>query len=101
MNAICTFGALTSLMASGRFRCTDSVPGPLLDGAPFVPVRLAQIGAFIVPVIWGMSKDSTGSYHFGLTLIPLLFIASAMIAIYLRRQVRLKWLPVAPVLATA
>jgi len=49
---------------------------------------LAQLGAFVVPVVWGISKDATGSYHFGLTLIPLLFIASAAITLSLRQQIR-------------
>ena len=49
---------------------------------------LAQLGAFVVPALWGISKDSTGSYHFGLTLIPLLFLASAAITLNLRRQIR-------------
>ena len=40
---------------------------------------LAQLGAFAVPALWGISKDSTGSYHFGLTLLPLLFLASGAI----------------------
>ena len=51
---------------------------------------LAQLGAFIVPVLWGISKDSTGSYHFGLTLIPLLFIASGAITLNLWHQIRRK-----------
>jgi MFS transporter, ACS family, tartrate transporter len=48
---------------------------------------LAQLGAFAVPVLWGISKDSTGSYHFGLTLLPILFIASGAIVMNLRRQI--------------
>ena len=51
---------------------------------------LAQLGAFVVPVLWGISKDSSGSYHFGLTLIPLLFVASAAITLNLRHQIRRK-----------
>jgi ACS family tartrate transporter-like MFS transporter len=51
---------------------------------------LAQLGAFLVPVLWGISKDSTGSYHFGLTLIPLLYVASAAITLNLRNQIRRK-----------
>jgi ACS family tartrate transporter-like MFS transporter len=80
---------------------TEVVSCRMLAVAVAVTNTLAQLGAFVVPVIWGMSKDATGSYHLGLTLIPLLFIASAMIAIHLRRQVRLQWLPVAPVIVTA
>jgi nitrate/nitrite transporter NarK len=62
---------------------------------------MAQLGAFVTPVIWGISKDSTGSYHLGLTLIPLLFITGAAIAIHLRRQIRLKELALIPVIVPA
>jgi len=51
---------------------------------------LAQLGAFVVPILWGISKDSTGSYQFGLTLIPLLYITSGAITLNLRRQIRRK-----------
>ena len=49
---------------------------------------LAQLGAFMVPVVWGISKDATGSYHLGLSLLPVLFLASAAIVMNLRRQIR-------------
>lgn len=62
---------------------------------------LAQLGAFVVPVLWGISKDSTGSYHFGLMLIPLLFIASGAISLSLRQQVRRKEMMLVPAIATA
>jgi nitrate/nitrite transporter NarK len=62
---------------------------------------LAQLGAFVVPVLWGISKDSTGSYHFGLVLIPLLFIASGAIGLSLRQQVRRKEMMLVPAIATA
>lgn len=62
---------------------------------------LAQLGAFVVPVLWGISKDTTGSYQFGLTLIPLLFIASGAIGLSLRAQVRRKEMMLTPAIATA
>ena len=57
---------------------------------------LAQLGAFAVPALWGISKDSTGSYHFGLTLLPLLFLASGAITLNLRRQIRRKEIMLTP-----
>jgi len=60
---------------------------------------LSQLGAFGVPVLWGMSKDATGSYHVGLTLVPLLFLASAGIVMHLRYQVRRSETPVAAAVA--
>jgi len=62
---------------------------------------LAQLGAFVVPVLWGISKDSTGSYHFGLTLLPLLFLASGAITLNLRRQIRRKEIMLTPAIVSA
>src|SRR3954454_12503297 len=62
---------------------------------------LAQLGAFVVPVLWGISKDSTGSYHFGLTLLPLLFLASGAITLNLRRQIRRKEINLTPAIVAA
>lgn len=80
---------------------TEVVPCRMVAVAVATINTLAQLGAFVVPVIWGISKDSTGSYHFGLTLVPLLFIASAAIALNLRHQVHRKELTIAPAVAAA
>jgi hypothetical protein len=41
-----------------------------------------------MPVLWGVSKDATGSYNFGLTLVPLVFVAAGAVGLHLRHQVR-------------
>lgn len=74
----------TDLLATGV------VPCRMVAVAMAVINTLAQLGAFGGPVLWGMGQDSMGSYHFGLTLIPLLFIASAGIAMHLRLSIRTK-----------
>ena len=55
----------------------------------------------MVPVLWGISKDSSGSYHLGLTLLPLLYIASGAITLNLRRQIRRKEMMFTPALVQA
>jgi ACS family tartrate transporter-like MFS transporter len=77
---------------------TEVVPCRMVAVAVAVTNTLAQLGAFIVPILWGISKDSTGSYHLGMTLVPLVFVASAAMAIGLRHQVRRKALPATPAL---
>ena len=49
---------------------------------------LSQLGAFAVPSLWGISKDATGSYALGLTLVPVAFAVATVLAIILRRQVQ-------------
>jgi ACS family tartrate transporter-like MFS transporter len=40
---------------------------------------IAQVGAFIGPWLWGMAADRTGSFQFGLDVVP--FVLAAAIAI--------------------
>jgi ACS family tartrate transporter-like MFS transporter len=80
---------------------TEVVPCRMVAVAIAVTNTLAQLGAFVVPILWGISKDSTGSYHLGMTLVPLVFIASTAIAIGLRHRVRRKALPATPAMVAA
>jgi ACS family tartrate transporter-like MFS transporter len=80
---------------------TEVVPCRMVAVAVAVTNTLAQLGAFVVPVLWGISKDSTGSYHFGLTLIPLVFLASAAITLHLGHQIRCKGMTVTPAIVPA
>ena len=80
---------------------TEVIPCRMIAVAVAATNTAAQLGAFVVPILWGMSKDSTGSYHFGLTLIPLLFIASAGLALLLRLQIRRREIGITPAIAAA
>ena len=75
---------------------TEVVPSRMVAVAMAAVNTLSQLGAFVAPTLWGMSKDSTGSYHFGLTVVPLAFLASAAIALALRQQVNHKGLSMKP-----
>lgn len=97
--AMCFFWPAVTL--STNLVATEIVPCRMVAVACAVINTLAQLGAFVVPVLWGISKDATGSYHFGLTLLPLVFIASAAITLNLRRGIRSKAPRPAPALATA
>jgi MFS transporter, ACS family, tartrate transporter len=90
-----------SLTLSTNLVATEVVPCRMVAVGVAVVNTLAQLGAFVVPVLWGISKDSTGSYHFGLTVLPLVFLASAAIVIHLRHQIRAAAVPVTPGLVTA
>jgi ACS family tartrate transporter-like MFS transporter len=79
-----------ALTLSTNLVATEVVPCRMVAVAVAAINTLAQLGAFVVPVLWGISKDSTGSYNFGLTLVPLLFIASAAITAHMRRQIQRK-----------
>ena len=97
--AMCFFWPAVTL--STNLVATEVVPCRMLAIAVGVINTLAQLGAFAVPVFWGMSKDSTGSYHFGLSLIPLFFIAAAAIAVHLRHNIRRRDFAVAPATVAA
>jgi MFS transporter, ACS family, tartrate transporter len=88
-----------ALTLSTNLVATEVVPCRMVAVAIAVINTLAQLGAFVVPVLWGISKDSSGSYHLGLTLLPLVFVASGAIALHLRHQIQRK--PIAPIPAAA
>jgi ACS family tartrate transporter-like MFS transporter len=71
---------------------TEVVPSRMVAVAMAAVNTLSQLGAFVAPTLWGMSKDATGSYHFGLTLVPIAFLAAAAIAFGVRQQVNHKGL---------
>jgi ACS family tartrate transporter-like MFS transporter len=50
---------------------------------------VGQVGSFICPYLWGLAKDQTGSFHLGLTLLPIPFLVAAAIVISVRRRARL------------
>lgn len=79
-----------ALTLSTNLVATEVVPCRMVAVAVAVINTLAQLGAFVVPIIWGISKDTTGSYHLGLALLPLLFLASAAITLHLRQQIQRK-----------
>jgi ACS family tartrate transporter-like MFS transporter len=49
---------------------------------------IGQVGSFVLPVLWGISRDQTGGYRAGLTLLPLGFAAATALTLWLRRQAR-------------
>jgi ACS family tartrate transporter-like MFS transporter len=69
---------------------TEVIPCRLIPVGTATVNTLAQLGAFVAPVLWGVSKDATGSYHAGLTLVPLAFLAAAGIALHVRHAARRK-----------
>lgn len=80
---------------------TEVVPFKMVAVGMAAVNTLSQLGAFALPPLWGMSKDSTGSYHLGLTLVPIAFLTAAAIALMLLFQVRAKGLRIpTPVAAT-
>jgi ACS family tartrate transporter-like MFS transporter len=50
---------------------------------------VGQLGSFVSPILWGMAKDATGSFHLGLSLLPLGYLLAAVLVLWLRGQMRL------------
>jgi MFS transporter, ACS family, tartrate transporter len=51
---------------------------------------ICQIGAFVTPFAWGVSRDGTGSFQWGLILLVLMTLVQAGLLLLLRAQVRSK-----------
>ena len=80
---------------------TEVVSCRLVPVATATINTLAQLGAFVAPVLWGISKDATGSYHLGLTIVPFVFLAAALLSLNLRRQIRRRSVAMTPAVAAA
>jgi ACS family tartrate transporter-like MFS transporter len=70
--------------------CTEVVPPRMAGVAVAAMNTLCQLGAFVGPWLWGISKDRTGTYHLGLMLVPLAFVAAMAVTLNLRHQLRAK-----------
>ena len=49
---------------------------------------IGQTGSFVSPYVWGLARDHTGSFHLGLTVLPLPFLLAAMIMLIVRHSAR-------------
>jgi ACS family tartrate transporter-like MFS transporter len=49
---------------------------------------LGQVGSFLFPWLWGKAKDFTGSYHAGMSALPVAFLTGAAIILILRQARR-------------
>ena len=47
---------------------------------------LGQLGSFLFPWLWGLTKDATGGFHAGMSALPIPFFAAALIVLALRRK---------------
>ena len=48
---------------------------------------MCNVGSFAAPAIWGAAKDATGSYQAGLMVLPVAYVAAAILLLNLRRRV--------------
>jgi ACS family tartrate transporter-like MFS transporter len=63
---------------------------------------VGQLGSFVSPVLWGMAKDTTGSFHLGLSLLPIGYTFAAFLVVWLRHQIGFhRATPVAVAVASA
>lgn len=49
---------------------------------------LGQLGSFVIPSLWGMARDATGSFHAGLAVTAANFILAGAIVLVLRARAK-------------
>ncbi|WP_293904542.1 MFS transporter [Phenylobacterium sp.] len=49
---------------------------------------LGQLGSFVIPALWGVAKDATGTYHAGLAVVAGNVAIAAVIILVLRSRAR-------------
>jgi ACS family tartrate transporter-like MFS transporter len=67
-----------------------AIPGDILPartaGISFAAINtISQCGSFVAPILWGISKDASGSYDLGLTLLPIGFVAAGALVLAMGR----------------
>jgi ACS family tartrate transporter-like MFS transporter len=45
-------------------------------------------GAFVGPLLWGMARDATGSYHAGLIAVSAAFLGAVALILLMRHSAR-------------
>jgi nitrate/nitrite transporter NarK len=50
---------------------------------------VGQLGSFVSPILWGMAKDATGSFHLALSLLPAGYLLAAALVLWLRSQMNI------------
>jgi ACS family tartrate transporter-like MFS transporter len=54
---------------------------------------LGQLGSFVIPSLWGVARDATGTYHAGLAVVAVNFALAAAIILVLRARANRGALP--------
>lgn len=49
---------------------------------------VGQLGSFVSPYLWGIAKDATGSYHLGISLLPVGYTLAGLLVLWLGYQAR-------------
>ena len=49
---------------------------------------IGQLGSFIATFLWGVARDATGSFHLGISLLPLGYTLAALMVLWLGYQSR-------------
>ena len=47
---------------------------------------LGQIGSFVIPALWGVTRDATGTFHAGLAVVAVNFALAAAIILVVRAR---------------
>lgn len=49
---------------------------------------VGQLGSFVSPYLWGIAKDATGSFHLGITLLPIGYTLAGLLVLWLGYRAR-------------
>lgn len=66
---------------------SQSIPARDLGVGYAMVNSIAQTGAFFAPILFGMAKDATGSYDFGLGFLPLSPLIAIGFLFFIRRRI--------------
>lgn len=67
---------------------SDVLPPRAMAVSVAVMNSVGQLGSFVSPVLWGMAKDATGSFHLGISVLPVGYTLAALVVLWLGWQAR-------------
>jgi ACS family tartrate transporter-like MFS transporter len=87
--AYVVFLAAASTAASQFFLTPGAILHPRSAAVGVAAINaVGQLGSFVLPALWGVARDATGSYHLGLATLSANFALTVVVVLVLRGRTR-------------
>lgn len=85
--AYCLFNAASSVVGTLAIPTASAMLHPQNRAVAFAAINtIAQVGNFLGPTLWGIAVSRTGSFQFGLGLIPFILLVPLGLILAMRRR---------------
>ncbi|WP_310532754.1 MFS transporter [Novosphingobium sp.] len=85
--AYCLFNAATTVVGPLTMPAASATLHPANRAVAFAAINtIAQVGNFLGPVLWGYAAGRTGSFQFGLNIVPFILLIPLGLILFMRRN---------------